>query len=106
MTSGEMLRRRLRTGGGWGMLTLHALRTFGMRQDLSVLRLLRDLLRTDRAFSHFHAGCSTRVPGFYLQEFERKLGRYAALLSPADRIPVHEEPGGARDAGIPGPCRI
>ena len=88
MTSNAMLRRRLVTREGPGMRFLHAVRTFGMRQDLAAFRHLRDRLAHDRILRAFHDGRSTELPELYHREYERKLGRYAGLLTRADRRPL------------------
>jgi radical SAM superfamily enzyme YgiQ (UPF0313 family) len=100
MTSNELLWRRLRTRESAGIRFLHAVRTFGMRQDLETFRTLRALLRSDPRFRAFHDGRSAALPHFYHHEYARKLGRYASLLSPDDRTPVLEPSGAwkSRDA--------
>jgi radical SAM superfamily enzyme YgiQ (UPF0313 family) len=105
MTSNEMLWRRLRTRESVGLRFLHAVRTFGMRQDLAAFGRLERLLRTDPRFRAFHEGRSTALPELYHREYERKLGRYASLLSRGDRTP-HLEPAagaGARNAARAAP---
>lgn len=88
MTSGPMLVRRLTARGTWGVRVLHALRTVGMRQDLAMFRRFATMLETDRAFRAFHEGTSTELPDYYHASYERRLGRFAALLSREDRTPV------------------
>ena len=75
---------------------LHAVRTFGMRQDLASFRRLHSLLITDRDFRAFHAGRTSALPEFYHHVYERKLGKYAALLSRADRTPELVVPAARR----------
>jgi len=36
----------------------------------------------------FHEGRSNQLPEFYHQCFEKRLGRFAGLISRSDRIPV------------------
>jgi hypothetical protein len=45
------------------------------------------MLRSDKQFLAFHEGRSTALPEFYRHTGERILGRYAELLSAADRTP-------------------
>lgn len=93
MTSNEMLWRRLRTRESVGLRFLHAVRTFGMRQDLTAFRKLGALLRTDPRFRAFHEGRTAVLPDLYQHAYERKLGSYAALLSRDDRTPLLEPSG-------------
>jgi hypothetical protein len=88
MTSSTMLARRLVTREGPGIRFLHAVRTLGMRQDLAAFRRLRAMLGGDPGFRVFHEGRSADLPEFYHREYERKLGRYAGLLTRADRRPL------------------
>ncbi len=93
MTSSEMLWRRLRTRESVGQRFLHAVRTFGMRQDLAAFRRLGGLLRSDSRFRAFHEGRTAELPDLYHRAYERKLGSYAELLSRDDRTPVLEPSG-------------
>ena len=45
------------------------------------------MLRDDARFRAFHEGRSTALPEFYRHRYERMLGQYSAVLSPADRVP-------------------
>jgi hypothetical protein len=95
MTSSAMLWRRLRTRESVGQRFLHAVRTFGMRQDLAAFRRLGARLRSEARFRAFHEGRTDALPDLYHRELERKLGRYAALLSRDDRTPWLEPAGGS-----------
>jgi radical SAM superfamily enzyme YgiQ (UPF0313 family) len=99
-TSGAMLARRLVTREGRGIRFLHAVRTVGMRQDLATLRRLRALLTGDPRFRAFHEGRSAELPEFYHREYERKLGRYAELIRPAERRPLLEPAAGTAGAAV------
>lgn len=92
MTSARMLTRRVVTKSTVGLSLLYALRTFSMRQDLAVLRRLWKMLKTDPAFRAFHEGRSVSLPEFYHHRYEQKLGRYASLISRAERTPEMEKP--------------
>jgi radical SAM superfamily enzyme YgiQ (UPF0313 family) len=100
MTGAAMLARRLVARSSWGILVLHVLRTLGMQQDLATFRRLRGMLRADRHVRAFHEGRSDVLPEFYHAAYERKLGRYAVLLSRTERIPELEPPPGT-DVGRP-----
>jgi len=91
MTSSAMLARRFGRGSTMRFSLLNVLRTFAMRQDLAALRLIRTKLATDDGFRAFHAGESRVLPEFYQQRYEKKLGRYAELISRAERTPELEE---------------
>lgn len=92
MTSPTMLARRVAIKSTFNLSLLHALRTFSMRQDLATFRLLHGMLQTDPGFRAFHEGRPGVLPEFYHRRFEEKLGRYASLVSRADRIPEMEKP--------------
>jgi hypothetical protein len=95
MTSNAMLARRFVTKSTLGFSLFHALRTFAMRQDLAVLRLLRKTLAADAQFRAFHEGSRASLPEFYHRRYEQKLGRYAHLISRAERTPELEKPASA-----------
>ena len=95
MTSNAMLARRFTKESTLGFSLLNALRTFAMRQELVALRLLRKMLATDPEFRAFHEGRSRSLPEFYHHRYEQKLGRYANLMSRAERIPELEKPASA-----------
>lgn len=60
------------------------------------------LLRADRALQRFHDGGSTELPEVYHRLYERRLGRYAELMSRRDRIPIPEAPAGGAEIRSPG----
>jgi hypothetical protein len=91
-SSNAMLTRRLLTGTHFPVRFVHALRTFGLREDLAELRRLRTLLASDAQFRAFHEGRSYTLPEFYHWRFEQRLGVYAELVSRGERIPVLGEP--------------
>ena len=72
-----------------------------MRQDLTVLRLLRKMLATDAEFRAFHEGRTRLLPEFYHRCYEQKLGRYADLMPRAERIPELEKPASAPTLAAP-----
>jgi hypothetical protein len=49
-------------------------------------------LAADPAFRAFHDGRPVPLPEFYHRRFESRLGKYAGLLTRADRVPVLEPP--------------
>jgi hypothetical protein len=95
MTSGNMLVKRLQTTSGRIRLA-HLARTVGFRGMLGTLRRFVELMNTDRQFRAFHEGESPTLPEFYHRQYERSLGRYAALMPREDRQPVHNSPGHTR----------
>jgi hypothetical protein len=98
MTSTAMVVRRFVTKATLRFGILHGLRAFAMRQDLAMLRVLRRRLATDREFLAFHEGRNRSLPEFYHHSYEKKLGRYAHLMSRAERIPDLEQPAAARSS--------
>jgi hypothetical protein len=85
--SPAMLSRRLRTTSHRVVEYVHRARTASFRSDIACFRRLLELLRSDPAFLAFHEGRTATLPEFYRRTSERMLGRYAELLSPADRTP-------------------
>jgi hypothetical protein len=61
-----------------------------VRADRAQLRRIRSMLVADTGFRAFHEGRSDVVPEYYHRQFEARLGRFAGLISRADRTPVHE----------------
>ena len=92
MASNGMLASRLLSDSRPVIRFVYALRTFSIRQDLAEFRRIRAMLDADSRFSAFHEGRSDVLPEFYHRRFEQRLGRYAELISRAERSPVLEEP--------------
>jgi radical SAM superfamily enzyme YgiQ (UPF0313 family) len=90
MTSGKMIADRLFTDAPPALRMLHVLRSLAMKKFLAAFRRIRNMLRTDPRFRAFHEGRSAALPDYYRRVYERKLGEYAGLLSPAERTPVLE----------------
>ena len=82
-----MLRRRLASTRNRKVRLVHRIRTSGMRASLQSYRRILGMLRKDPGFRSFHEGRSVALPEFYRHRYERMLGRYSGLLSPADRVP-------------------
>lgn len=66
--------------------------TRAVRRDIWEMRRIRTELRRNPALRAFHQGRTARLPLFYARHLDRRLGRYAELLTPADRIPLHATP--------------
>jgi radical SAM superfamily enzyme YgiQ (UPF0313 family) len=90
MTSGAMIMNRMFTHAPLALRMLHVLRSLAMMKFLAAFRRIRHMLKTDLRFRAFHEGRSAVLPDYYHRVYERKLGDYAALLSPAERTPVLE----------------
>jgi radical SAM superfamily enzyme YgiQ (UPF0313 family) len=86
-SSPEMLRRRIATTSHRAIKYVHRARTSSFRADIASFRRIIDMLRSDPKFLAFHEGRSTALPEYYRHTGERMLGRYAELLSAADRTP-------------------
>jgi hypothetical protein len=102
MSSRAMLWQRLRTSTRPAIRFIHALRTFGARRELAELREIRRRLSQDRRFIAFHCGDVKELPEFYHRQLERRLGRYAELLSRDDRTPVFDEQSSAESDATSG----
>jgi radical SAM superfamily enzyme YgiQ (UPF0313 family) len=85
--SPEMLRRRMSTATHRAIRYVHWARTASFRSDINSFRRILDMLRSDPKFLAFHNGQSAKLPEFYRHTGEQMLGRYAELLTPADRTP-------------------
>jgi radical SAM superfamily enzyme YgiQ (UPF0313 family) len=86
-SSPDMLQRRLATTKHRAIPYVHRARTASFRADVRSFQGIVRMLRSDPDFLAFHEGRSTALPGFYREIGERMLGRYAELLSPAERTP-------------------
>jgi radical SAM superfamily enzyme YgiQ (UPF0313 family) len=85
--SPEMLRRRLDATTHRAIGYVQRARTGGFRADIASFRGILDLLRTDPQFLAFHENRTNTLPQFYRHAGDRMLGRYAELLTAADRTP-------------------
>jgi hypothetical protein len=86
-----MFRRAATTSSG-NLRVLNVLRTFGGQVWHRRLRAIRARLRDDAGFRAFHEGGSHPLPLFYRDQFARRLGSYASLLSAAEMTPEPEAP--------------
>jgi radical SAM superfamily enzyme YgiQ (UPF0313 family) len=85
--SPEMLRRRLQATSHRAIGYVQRARTGGFRADIASFRGILDMLRTDPQFLAFHEGRDNTLPQYYQHAGDRMLGRYAELLTAADRTP-------------------
>ncbi|GAB3875241.1 hypothetical protein GCM10029964_018920 [Kibdelosporangium lantanae] len=90
--SPSMLRRRMRTTSNRAVGYVHRARTASFRADITRFRGIVAMLRSDRDFLAFHEGRTRTLPAYYRHLGDRMLGRYAELLSPADRTPDLSSP--------------
>jgi hypothetical protein len=86
-SSTEMLRRRVAAAPSTRIAGLHALRSAGIRGTLVKFRKIIKRLKEDRALRDFHDYGKGCLPQVYEKLYDRMLGLYAPLLSPADRTP-------------------
>jgi len=86
----------------WRTRFIHALRRSGIRSELGQLMSIREEIAGSRDLRAFHDGESDVLPRYYHVAFERKLGRYAALVGPRERIPAWDAaPGVEASAALP-----
>ncbi len=90
LASARLLFRRLRTTRHLLPRLVHAVRTGARRHEMRAFRRILAMLVEDPQFRAFHDGDTAVLPEFYHREYERLLGRYAALVPRADRSPVLE----------------
>jgi hypothetical protein len=87
-TGWPALARRVLTAAPLAVRLAHLVQTLSHRAQLAEMRVIARLLETDRGFRAFHDGKPVPVPEFYHRRFEQRLGRYAGLISRAERVPV------------------
>lgn len=68
----------------------NAVRRIGVRSELRTLLAIRNALASTPALLDFHEGRTRELPAFYQRLFEEKLGRYAELVPPDERLPWWE----------------
>jgi radical SAM superfamily enzyme YgiQ (UPF0313 family) len=90
MTSGTLIVNRVFTDAPSSLRMMHVLRSLAMKKFLAAFRRMGNMLRTDLQFRAFHEGRSAALPDYYRHIYERNLGKYATLLSQAERTPVLE----------------
>jgi len=86
-TAPALYLRRLRATTSPFIRLIHTVRTVVKRRRGGAFRRLLALLERDPQFRAFHEGTATALPEFYHAEYERTLGRFAPLMSRADRTP-------------------
>ena len=67
---------------------IHTLRHKERKQLLKIYRKIERLLSSDDEFFKYHCGAGNRLPPFYRQQLNNRLGSYAELLSEEDLTPV------------------
>jgi radical SAM superfamily enzyme YgiQ (UPF0313 family) len=87
MLSARMVMRRTVSEGRFVIQLARVLQTWASHNELVELRRIRDRLESDADLRAFHEGSSDELPELYHQQFERRLGRFAELLSREERIP-------------------
>jgi hypothetical protein len=90
-----MLIQRMKAHATFPIRMSHLLRTFAMRQELAEQKRVRYQLYHDPSFRAFHEGRNDTLPKFYHDVFERRLGRYAELIPPNDRLPLPRDQASA-----------
>jgi radical SAM superfamily enzyme YgiQ (UPF0313 family) len=93
-SSHRMLARRLTSASRWRVRAVHWARTQSAREDVRSYRRMRTLLATNREFLRYNRGESRTLPEHYHREMDALLGRFAPLLSRAEREPVLEPASG------------
>jgi radical SAM superfamily enzyme YgiQ (UPF0313 family) len=87
LSSADMLRKRVASAPVARVTEVHALRSAAIRGKLIKYRKIIKSLKEDRALRDFHCHGKGRLPQYYEALYDRMLGPYARLLSPADRVP-------------------
>jgi hypothetical protein len=89
-TSLRALVRRVGAVNALGVRLAHLSQILSYRTQLREMRPVPSMLEGDRQFRAFHDRRPVPLPEFYHRRFEHRLGRYAGLLSRAERTPVLE----------------
>ncbi len=90
MNTAGSWRRRLGNGTHWLVKAIHSVQAAGAWSEIKEFKRIRQMLASDANFLAFHERRSDRLPDFYHQRFEQRLGRYAELLEPDERRPHFE----------------
>ncbi|MEG3640108.1 B12-binding domain-containing radical SAM protein [Magnetococcus sp. PR-3] len=90
-SSDEALARRMESIPKWNQRMFYRLLTMVESQVSSFYRDMVERLESDSSFRRFHEGKEEPLPEFYHQEYEKHVGRFAPLLSRADRRPNLEQ---------------
>ena len=90
-TSKSIQKRRVKSAANWKTKIIQWVRTTSARASIKNYQRMLDMLRQDSHVLAFHEGRSGQLPQIYEKEAERLLGRYAELLSPAERVPNLEQ---------------
>lgn len=77
--------RRMTSKLPWPIKVVYWLRTMYLSAYIGDLRRFLYLLKTDRQFLSFHEGSLIGAPNYYSQRLDRRIGKFAELLSKAER---------------------
>jgi hypothetical protein len=88
ITSWAALLRRVASPAPGAVRLAHAVQTLLFRELAQQTRAILSRLEKDRGFRAFHDGEWVPLPEFYRRHFRQRLGRYAELISAADRTPI------------------
>ncbi len=91
VTSDELLQTRFANSEHPFAKYTHYMRTTFTRPILRGLQTILKHLQTDKQFLAFHTGESHALPGFYVREYTRQLGKYAELMPIEESQPVLSE---------------
>lgn len=82
--------QRLTLPNPWPVRLALGVQAASHRTQAREMTAVLNLLETDRRFRAYHDGENVPLPAFYQKRYDQRLGRYAELLTPADRVPVFE----------------
>jgi len=88
-TSTILTAKRFLTADHVALKIARLAQTSAVRHDIREMRRIRAELQHDPALRAFHDGRAAGLPSFYSRHLDQRLGRYAELLTPAERVPVH-----------------
>lgn len=91
-TSAALTIKRITSRGHAALKIARLGQTSAVRHDISEMRLIRDEIRRGPRMRAFHEGRAMALPDFYNRHLDQRLGRYAELLTAADRIPEPASP--------------
>jgi hypothetical protein len=90
-TDRRALLRRVGARNPLGVRLAHLSQTLSYRTQLGEMRRIARMLDEDQRFRAFHDNRPAPLPEFYHRRFEQRLGRYAGLISRAERQPVLDQ---------------
>lgn len=88
LLSPRMVMRRTAAESGFIIQLSRVLQTWAAHNELTEMRRIRDRLKWDKELRAFHDGASDKLPEYYNEQFDLRLGRFAKVLTRDERVPI------------------